>query len=108
MAEAIVHTTEERFDEDVLQAETPVLVDFWAEWCGPCRTLAPLLDDVAQTYGERIRVVKVNIDENQAIAPRFGIRGIPTLMVFKDGAAQATRVGALSRPELAAFVDSNL
>ncbi len=105
MSNDIVHATETSFDAEVLQADGPVLVDYWAEWCGPCKMLAPILDQVAEEYRGRVKVVKVNIDESRALAPRFGIRGIPTLMLFEGGEVKATRVGALSRPELNAFVN---
>ena len=104
----IVHTTDARFETDVLQASRPVLLDFWAEWCGPCKMIAPILDEVAREYGDRVQVTKINIDENPQTPPRFGIRGIPTLMLFKDGKVEAQRVGALSKSQLTQFLDSNL
>lgn len=96
------------FEADVLKSDKPVLVDFWAEWCGPCKMIAPILDEVARDYAGKLRVAKVNIDENQETPARFGIRGIPTLMLFKDGNVEATKVGALSKSQLTAFLDSHL
>jgi thioredoxin 1 len=108
VSDAIVHVTDSTFDSEVLQSSTPVLVDYWAEWCGPCKMIAPILDDVAKEYGGKLKVAKLNIDENQDTPPKFGIRGIPTLMLFKNGNVEATKVGALSKSQLAAFIDSNL
>ncbi|MBL8514880.1 MAG: thioredoxin TrxA [Betaproteobacteria bacterium] len=108
MSDAIVHVTDSTFESEVLQSSTPVLVDYWAEWCGPCKMIAPILDDVAKEYGGKLKVAKLNIDENQDTPPKFGIRGIPTLMLFKNGNVEATKVGALSKSQLAAFIDSNL
>jgi thioredoxin 1 len=107
-SELIKHTTDASFDADVLQADRPVLVDYWAEWCGPCKMIAPILDDVAQQYGDKIQIAKMNVDENRDIPAKFGIRGIPTLMIFKDGQLAATKVGALSKAQLTAFIDGNL
>jgi thioredoxin 1 len=104
----IVHTSDSSFESDVLKASRPVLLDFWAEWCGPCKMIAPILDEVAKEYGDRVQVTKINIDENPQTPPRFGIRGIPTLMLFKDGKVEAQKVGALSKSQLIAFLDSNL
>jgi len=107
-SELITHTTDQSFDADVLKAGTPVLVDYWAEWCGPCKMIAPILDDVARDYGGRVAVAKMNVDENRAVPAKYGIRGIPTLMLFKDGELAATKVGALSKAQLTAFLDQNL
>jgi len=108
MSEHIHHVTADTFDSEVLQSATPVLVDYWAEWCGPCKMIAPILDDVAQAYSGRLKVAKLNIDENQATPPKYGIRGIPTLMLFKNGNMEAMKVGALSKSQLTAFIDSNI
>ena len=108
MAENILHTSDEGFDTDVLQSDKPVLVDYWAEWCGPCKMIAPILEEVATEYGEKIKVCKMNIDENQETPPRYGIRGIPTLILFKNGEVEATKVGALSKSQLQSFLDDNI
>lgn len=108
MSEQIVQLTDASFDADVLQAKGPVLVDYWAEWCGPCKMIAPILDDIATEYAGRLTIGKLNIDQNQATPPKFGIRGIPTLMLFVDGEVKATKVGALSKSQLVAFLDANL
>jgi thioredoxin 1 len=104
----IVHITDTTFDSEVLKAEGPVLVDFWADWCGPCKMIAPILDDVSTDYSGKLKVAKLNIDENPATPPKYGIRGIPTLMIFKGGNVEATKVGAVSKSQLTAFIDSNL
>ncbi|RRS05545.1 thioredoxin TrxA [Aquabacterium soli] len=106
--ELIKHVSDASFDADVLQAATPVLVDYWAEWCGPCKMIAPILDEVADTYDGRVTIAKMNVDENRAVPAQFGIRGIPTLMIFKSGQLAATKVGALSKAQLTAFIDANL
>jgi len=108
MSEHIHHVTDDTFESEVLQSSTPVLVDYWAEWCGPCKMIAPILDDVAQAYAGRLKVAKLNIDENQATPPKYGIRGIPTLMLFKNGNMEAMKVGALSKSQLSAFIDSHI
>ena len=106
--ELIKHVSDASFDADVLQAATPVLVDYWAEWCGPCKMIAPILDEVAGTYDGRVTIAKMNVDENRNVPAKFGIRGIPTLMLFKNGELAAQKVGALSKAQLAAFIDQNL
>ena len=108
MSDKIVHVTDDTFEQEVLQSQTPVLVDYWAEWCGPCKMIAPALDQIASEYAGRLKVAKLNIDENQSTPPKYGIRGIPTLMLFKNGNVEATKVGALSKTQLAAFIDSNI
>ena len=104
----IKHVTDDSFEPEVLQSELPVLVDYWAEWCGPCKSIAPILEQVAKEYDGRLRIAKINVDENQQVPAKFGIRGIPTLMLFKNGNLEATRVGALSKSQLTAFLDSNI
>ena len=104
----IRHVTDDTFEPEVLQSETPVLVDYWADWCGPCKSIAPILDEVAKEYEGRLKVAKINVDENQSTPAKFSIRGIPTLMLFKNGNVEATRVGALSKSQLTAFLDSNI
>ncbi len=108
MSQHIHYVTDETFDPEVLQSQTPVLVDYWAEWCGPCKMIAPILDDVAKDYGGRLQIAKLNVDENREVPAKFGIRGIPTLMLFKDGELAATKVGALSKAQLTAFLDGHL
>ena len=107
-SELIKHISDQTFEGDVLNSSTPVLVDYWAEWCGPCKMIAPILDEVAGQYNGRLQVAKMNVDENREVPAKFGIRGIPTLMLFKDGQLAATKVGALSKAQLAAFIDENL
>ncbi len=109
MSSALIkHTTDATFDADVLQSDTPVLVDYWAEWCGPCKMIAPILDETAKELGSRLTIAKLNVDENREIPAKFGIRGIPTLMLFKGGQLAATKVGALSKAQLAAFIAPHL
>lgn len=108
MSDSIVHVTDGSFEEDVLNATDPVLVDYWAEWCGPCKAIAPILVEVAEEYAGRLKVAKLDIDSNPVTPPKYGIRGIPTLMLFKDGNVEATKVGALSKSQLTAFLESNL
>jgi thioredoxin 1 len=107
-SDLIKHITDATFDADVLKSDKPVVVDFWAEWCGPCKMIAPILDDVAGTYEGKLQITKMNVDENRDIPAKFGIRGIPTLMVFKDGQLAATKVGAMSKAQLTAFIDQQL
>jgi thioredoxin 1 len=108
MSEHVHYISDDSFEQEVLQAGLPVLVDYWADWCGPCKIISPILDEVAKEYAGKLKVCKLNIDENQATPPKFGIRGIPTLMIFKNGNVEATKVGALSKSQLTAFVDSNI
>ena len=108
MSEHIHHVSDDTFESEVLQAKQPVLVDYWAEWCGPCKAIAPTLEEVAKEYTGKLKVAKVNVDENQEIPRKYGIRGIPTLMLFKNGNIEATKVGALSKSQLTAFLDSNI
>ncbi|MEP1554565.1 thioredoxin TrxA, partial [Paraglaciecola sp.] len=102
------HLTDDSFEAEVLQSDLPVLVDFWAEWCGPCKMIAPILDELATEYQGKIKVAKLNIDENHATAPQYGVRGIPTLILVKNGSVEAQQVGAVSKSQLAAFIDSNI
>ncbi|MFT5173860.1 MAG: thioredoxin 1 [Gammaproteobacteria bacterium] len=108
MSENIVHVTDESFEQDVLGSDSPVLVDYWAEWCGPCKAIAPILDEIAAEYDGKLRIAKLNIDDNPNTPPKYGIRGIPTLMLFKNGNVEATKVGSVSKSQLAAFIDSNI
>lgn len=106
MGNQIIHVTDGSFELQVLSSSRPVMVDYWAEWCGPCRMIAPILEEIAGEYADKLTVAKINIDENQAVAARYAVRGIPTLMIFKDGAVAGTKVGALSKSQLSAFIDS--
>ena len=108
MSETIKYISDASFDADVTHSSTPVLVDFWAEWCGPCKMIAPILEEVSKDYAGKLQIAKMNVDENRDIPAKFGIRGIPTLMLFKNGAVVATKVGALSKSQLTAFLDSHL
>ncbi|MBQ60900.1 MAG: thiol reductase thioredoxin [Gammaproteobacteria bacterium] len=105
---AISHVSDDTFENDVLNSDVPVLVDYWAEWCGPCKVIAPVLEEIASEYDGKMRICKLDIDENEATPPKYGIRGIPTLMLFKNGQVEATKVGALSKSQLTAFLDSNI
>jgi thioredoxin len=107
-SDSIQRVTDDTFEPEVLKSETPVLVDYWAEWCGPCKSIAPILDEVAKEYGGRLKIAKINVDENQLTPAKFGIRGIPTLMLFKNGNVEGTRVGALTKSQLTAFLDSTI
>lgn len=108
MSENILHVTDESFEQDVLGSDSPVLVDYWAEWCGPCKAIAPILDEIAAEYDGKLRIAKLNIDDNPLTPPKYHIRGIPTLMLFKEGNPAATKVGAVSKSALSAFIDSNI
>ena len=108
MSENIVYLSDASFEQDVIKSDMPVLVDYWAEWCGPCKMIAPILDEIATEYAGRLKIAKLNIDDNQTTPASYGVRGIPTLMLFKNGAIEATKVGALSKSALSAFIDSHL
>lgn len=108
MSDLVLHVNDSDFNETVIKADGPVLVDYWAEWCGPCKMIAPVLDEIAKDYQGKLKVVKLNIDENQKTPADYGVRGIPTLMLFKGGEVEATKVGALTKSQLAAFIDSNI
>ncbi len=108
MSENIVYVKDDTFEQEVLKAEGAVLVDFWADWCGPCKMIAPILDEISSEYDGKVKIAKLNIDENPGTPPKYGIRGIPTLMIFKDGNVEATKVGAVSKSQLTAFLDSNI
>ena len=107
-SDLIKHISDATFEAEVLKSTTPVLVDYWAEWCGPCKMIAPILDEVSATYKDKLQIAKMNVDENREIPAKFGIRGIPTLMLFKDGQLAATKVGAMSKAQLTAFIDQQL
>jgi len=108
VSDKITHVTDATFEQDVLKSTAPVLVDYWADWCGPCKMIAPILDEIANDYSGRVKIAKLNIDENPTTPPKYGIRGIPTLMLFKNGNVEATKVGAVSKSQLTAFLDSNI
>jgi thioredoxin 1 len=108
MSDNIINVTDSTFDQEVLSSEIPVLLDYWAEWCGPCKMIAPILNDIADEYSGKIKVAKLNIDENPGTPAKFGVRGIPTLMIFKSGSIEATKVGAMSKSQLSAFIDSTI
>ncbi len=108
VSDSVLHVTDSDFNDVVLNSETPVLVDYWAEWCGPCKMIAPVLDEIATEYGDKLTVTKLNIDDNPATPGTYGVRGIPTLMLFVNGEVEATKVGALSKSQLADFIDSNI
>jgi thioredoxin 1 len=108
MSSKIKHVTDTTFNSEVLESSLPVLVDYWAEWCGPCKMIGPIIDESAESYADRLSVAKINVDENQAVPSRYHVRGIPTLMLFKNGEVVATKVGALSKSQLSAFIDANL
>ena len=108
MSKNIIHLSDATFETEVLQSSVPVLVDYWAEWCGPCNMIAPILDEISKDYEGKLKIAKLNIDENAQTPAKFGIRGIPTLMIFKNGNVEATKVGALSKSQLTTFIDSNI
>lgn len=108
MSVEILYVTDDSFEADVINSSDPVLVDYWAEWCGPCKMIAPILEEIASEYSGKVKIAKLNIDDNPQTPPKYGIRGIPTLMLFKNGEVEATKVGALSKSQLTAFLDSNI
>jgi len=107
VSDKIVHLSDDNFESEVLESDVPVLVDYWAEWCGPCKAIAPILEEMADEMGDKVKIAKLNIDDNQNTPPKYGIRGIPTLMLFKNGTVEATKVGALSKSQLSAFIEGN-
>ena len=107
MSENIISVSDDDFEKEVLQSDIPVLVDYWAEWCGPCKMISPILEEIAGGYSDKVKIAKLNIDENPNTPPKYGIRGIPTLMLFKNGTVEATKVGALSKSQLTSFLDEN-
>jgi thioredoxin 1 len=108
MSDNIINVTDSSFEQEVLSSDIPVLLDYWAEWCGPCKMIAPILNDIANEYSGKIKIAKINIDENPGTPAKFGVRGIPTLMIFKSGSIEATKVGAMSKSQLSAFIDSTI
>ena len=108
MSENIIHVSDDSFEQEVLQSDKPVLIDYWAEWCGPCKMIVPVLAELADEYADKVQIAKLNIDDNPVTPPKYGIRGIPTLMLFKNGEVEATKVGAVSKAQLAAFLDENI
>ena len=108
MSDSVLHVTDADFSETVIKSDIPVLVDYWAEWCGPCKMIAPVLDEIATEYTDKLAVVKLNIDDNQATPQHYGVRGIPTLMIFNNGEVEATKVGALTKSQLSDFIDNNI
>ncbi len=108
MSDKLTDLSDDNFEDEVLKSDEPVLVDYWAEWCGPCKMIAPILEEIAEEYTGRLKVAKLNIDENTGVPPKYGIRGIPTLMLFKNGEVEATKVGALTKSQLVAFLDQNI
>ncbi len=108
MSSQVVYVTDDTFESEVLKSSKPVLVDYWAEWCGPCKMITPILDEISAEYADKLKIAKLNIDENPNTPPKYGIRGIPTLMLFRDGNVEATKVGALSKSQLSAFLDGHL
>ena len=108
MSEQIKYVSDASFEADVLKSDKPVLVDFWAEWCGPCKMIAPILDEVSKDYGDKVQIAKLNVDENAGVPAKFGIRGIPTLILFKNGVPAAQKVGAMAKGQLTSFIDSNI
>lgn len=108
MSDNLIHTSDDSFEQDVINSDKPVLVDYWAEWCGPCKMIAPILEEVSSEYTDKLTIAKLDVDQNQSTSAKYGIRGIPTLMLFKDGDIAATHVGALTKSQLTAFIDSNV